>query len=589
MGRRRSLTLFLAAAAGAALALAFLILSGAQSIVHVGPIRVSLRNADRPLVVAALASLGLLVSERRHRGWRRAAVAALAASGLLAVVVAAQHAPPIDTLADIGVEELYVLLASKGRLLVGPYSRFLWHHPGPLYFWMQAPIYVLSGDRGAALYAGAWALNVASLAVLAWVLARSDDGTAPALVTGACLVFAWRTRGLLASPWTAHVPVLAALAFVAIAAALAAGRVRLLPLAAGVGTFVVQTHVGFVPVVGVLSAAAAAIALLRYHQKERRWPWGGINATAWVLAALWLLPVVEQLSQPNGNLARLWRFFVSTPAPSQPIGIAVADWSYALSGVLRPAVPLPWGGHFVVTGLAWALPVAAVQVLALGFVGLTAARSGRRFTASLAWFAAAASVVGLWSITEIRADVLDHELLWLTGLGAMNLGILVAAGLDVWWRVHVPLAYRRFASAAAAAAIVALAVPTGHRDFDHLIALERSRPRDQATMSMTRDTIEQYIVQSHVMRPLFVLDPQVWNWASGAFIALERANHPFAIQTDWLPIYGDQYAPNGTEDAIVTVSGAAAFGRGGARRPKGTVILEYGPVHVDVAPIARDR
>ena len=32
-----------------------------------------------------------------------------------------------------------------GRTLLGPYSRFMFNHPGPLYFFVIAPIYVLLG------------------------------------------------------------------------------------------------------------------------------------------------------------------------------------------------------------------------------------------------------------------------------------------------------------------------------------------------------------------------------------------------------------------------------------------------------------
>src|SRR5690348_17774394 len=51
--------------------------------------------------------------------------------------------------------ESYTLYASRAQLLVGPYSRYGWHHPGPLYFYLLAPVYTLAGKSTPGLSAGA--------------------------------------------------------------------------------------------------------------------------------------------------------------------------------------------------------------------------------------------------------------------------------------------------------------------------------------------------------------------------------------------------------------------------------------------------
>jgi len=58
--------------------------------------------------------------------------------------VATRHAPPFREVSDGAILEIYALQALEGKLLVGPYSRFGWHHPGPGYFY--APT-VLAGVR----------------------------------------------------------------------------------------------------------------------------------------------------------------------------------------------------------------------------------------------------------------------------------------------------------------------------------------------------------------------------------------------------------------------------------------------------------
>src|SRR5580765_4791246 len=89
-----------------------------------------------------------------------AAVALMLASG---VILLARRAADFATFGDTAVIESYTWMASTGDLLLGPYSRFQWHHPGPVAFFWIAPFYALSGARPAGLGAGALALNLAVL------------------------------------------------------------------------------------------------------------------------------------------------------------------------------------------------------------------------------------------------------------------------------------------------------------------------------------------------------------------------------------------------------------------------------------------
>ena len=83
----------------------------------------------------------------RRTNIARITLAAGAVLLLVTLVTIARRSPPFLALNDIAVTELYVLLAAKGQLFVGAYSRFAWHHPGPLYFWMQVPFYLVAIDQ----------------------------------------------------------------------------------------------------------------------------------------------------------------------------------------------------------------------------------------------------------------------------------------------------------------------------------------------------------------------------------------------------------------------------------------------------------
>src|SRR5262245_31907925 len=58
---------------------------------------------------------------------------------VIMLVLLARQAPPFREVSDGAILEIYTLEALRAKLLVGPYSRFGWHHPGPLFFYWEAP------------------------------------------------------------------------------------------------------------------------------------------------------------------------------------------------------------------------------------------------------------------------------------------------------------------------------------------------------------------------------------------------------------------------------------------------------------------
>src|SRR5207253_2578948 len=98
---------------------------------------------------------------RRVRGtWRPPlSVALLAFPAVVAVVRlfrVAHH--PFDLFGDEAILESAV--RHIGGQLVGPYSRFGFHQPGPAYFYLQAPFYRSPGASAAALFLGAFCINL---------------------------------------------------------------------------------------------------------------------------------------------------------------------------------------------------------------------------------------------------------------------------------------------------------------------------------------------------------------------------------------------------------------------------------------------
>ena len=576
----RIVALLLAAAAIGGLAAGALLVAGIDPTIRIGPFRLAVHDVSRPLGIGYAASFALL-----WHGWRsivRRSFAWTLIAGLIVVTLRslAIGAPAFAAKSDIAVTEFYVQLAQRGTLVDGPYSRFGWHHPGPLYFWIQVPFYSLSGDRAAGLYVGALAINLAAVAILAWVLVRIDRGALTVAILAGVLFFALRNDGLLASPWTAHVPVVPAMAFIVLAAATAAGHAWMLALVVMFASFIVQTHIAPLPMVSIVAIVALA-SVFAAARREPRLPIGRtVNASAWLLLVLWLPAIAEQLSHRPGNLTRLWRFFVSETDPTQSLTQTVASWSYALVGVLRPDFYTPHGGHFQPTYVAWALPA---SIVAMGLLFLIARRTEPRLEASIARMALIASIVELFSISRIRGEILDHEIFWIAGTGAINLAVLASAGVRVArerWRPSPRASPHPRLAVACAATIVVAIVIVGGRNFWRLVSVEASNTRVNATIVSAYESIRGYLEHEGVRRPLLRIAGDDWNVAAGTCVRLQRTGIPFAVEPDWLAMFTEQVAPDGGEDGVVTFGDAVSH-MNAVKRPGNITVAESDRVFVD--------
>ena len=99
----------------------------------------------------------------------RSALALAGCVFLIVVLSIARRSSPTFPVSDEAVIELSTLNALQGHQLLGPYSRYGWHHPGPALYYLLAPFYGLSGHRSVGLSAGALAINMAAVALMVWI------------------------------------------------------------------------------------------------------------------------------------------------------------------------------------------------------------------------------------------------------------------------------------------------------------------------------------------------------------------------------------------------------------------------------------
>jgi hypothetical protein len=208
--------------------------------------------------------------------------------------------------ADRALLELRVRDIGSHAELLGPYSRFGWFHPGPLLFYLFAPLYRLTGSNAISMNVAALAVNGACLVGIV-LLARRRGGLPLMLVTTLFVeVFLFASGPqFVRDDWNPYVTVLPLLLLVFLAWSMTCGDTWALPIAAGVATFMVQSHVGYAALCAAI-VAAGVVGLVLSRPASWRFP---VLWTGGLVAVFWTPIVVEQFSGDPGNLDKLYRFF----------------------------------------------------------------------------------------------------------------------------------------------------------------------------------------------------------------------------------------------------------------------------------------
>lgn len=307
---------------------------------------------------------------------------------------------------------------------IGPVGELQGSHPGPLAFWVMAPVHrVLGGSSFAFQVAGA-ALHLAAVAVTLW-LVRRRGGTGLALGAAAVLVVLVDALGpeLFTRPWNPYLPVLWWVALLVAVWSVLDGDVVALPVAVVAGSLCAQTHISYVGLVAGL-AVLTVVGAVRLGQRALPW----VAGSAVLGVVLWLPPLVEQLRSENGNLTRVWDHF--TNPPEDPAGLG--------EGVRRLLLQLdPFRlGRGLSLSEGWyrsgSLGAGIGVVVVWAACAVVAWRLGHRTLQRLHVVVGVALALAVVSSAGVIGPPFAYLMLWI-------LGLLALLGLAVGWTVAVAL------------------------------------------------------------------------------------------------------------------------------------------------------
>jgi hypothetical protein len=403
--------------------------------------------------------------------WRRWAVPGAIALAVLPLVVSAiafvaRVGDDYKPSADQAWIELQIRDVFHRPVLLGPYSRFGWFHPGPLLYYVLWLPYRLTGSSSASLAVAALLLN--AVVVVAIALVAKKRGGLPLVLLTLVLV------GLLnigegaqffREAWNPDITVLPFVLLVLVAWSMSLGEAWALPVGLAVGTFLVQTHVGYglvtVTVLGTGLVGAAITAWRRrcddqHAARKRSWITMAIVAAA-VGVVLWLPVAVQQVRDDPGNLSTLFHFF-RDHGQEHSYGDAwhvVAQQLQAWPDWLHGEVV-----HNLYTGaidVSGAMPIAvwALVLLVAGVVTWWRAKDAFRLDVIVALTIIAAVV----SVSRIVGELFPYLVTWTWAVGMLT-WLAIAWSAVRWWQTREAHDARvgRVALGIAAVALVAVSV-----------------------------------------------------------------------------------------------------------------------------------
>ena len=401
--------------------------------------------------------------QRARRGWVAPLALALAVVPLIvaAVYLRVAHADYMPQ-GDMALIELITRDVGHQWIELGPYSRDGWNHPGPALFYALAVPYRLLASVSVGMHVGGLLVNGASIVGMG-LIARRRGGVPLMLIT--LLACALTVRSLGADPvrvaWNPWVTALPYGLLLFLTWSMACLERWALPAAVVVGTYIAQTHIGYVTLgLPLVALGAVWLAVATPKATRRRLVPPALLAVL-IGAVMWLPTLMDQVTNEPGNLGLAAKWFrdggpehqshrtlgdgwrvVSAPYSSTP------EWIFGLRKLWPTVEPANLYNP--------RLPVMLIPV-AVAAVYLVRRRVPGAVQLVAVWLVA--SVVGIVASARTVGAIYFYRLGW-TWLLGMTAGIIVAwAGWTALaeWRPSLP---RRVLVPVCVAGLAVLAVGT---------------------------------------------------------------------------------------------------------------------------------
>jgi hypothetical protein len=497
----------------------------------------------------------------------------LALSAVIAVVATRVGRPylPLGDEANIDLRVRDVFTSDIP--LIGTYTHHF-NHPGPMFYWALAPLNAIAGGATWATLVGGALLQGVAIALSGWLAYRLGGVLLSALVlTALALAYSAFPLGLqFLQTWNPNVAVPFFMLFLLqVWAVTFKSRWHAVGITV-TASFLVQTHMSYGPLVAAAVLWAVAVVVV----DRRRDPAARDGAPRWrtvllvsglAFAALWIAPVVQQITGSPGNFGQIVDFLRSSQGEagglSKGAGIFAAEFQ----------LPPPWLGgedqlEFATVvvkpaSLLWLL--VPIALLALGFVA--AHRTGRRSDRRMLELAAVTSVASILAISRVTVGLTTFVFYWRI-IAAVFLVVAVVWSVVHWIGLeHIPLA--KYAVVGTLLVVTALFFGARTRD------IIRNRDVLGAPETYAARLFKQLEPEQSTRAPVLVrgLGNSTRGLAQGLIDELDRDGVPVRVDTWYGYQYGDgRRATRADVDDVWYVAADGRFRSLASEHPGGRVI-----------------
>lgn len=520
-------------------------------------------------------------SRRRSNAALGLVVVLLATPALLALVHELSdldlRGPPSG---DAAVLEIGVLEAARGHNLLGPYSRFGWHHPGPLYIYLLVPLYSATDHATGALHVTAILIGLGSVLTTLFVGARVFPRPIAIATLGLALALVVRHIAATYAPspfaetWNPVVTILPLGALSMLCVHFASGSRGAGVVALGVHAFLCQTHVAYVPVASVtLGLGAAFFVVTRRREGARpRDPHFAV-AAALLFAVAWAPPIADQV-HGSGNFGAMISFFRwdgrSHIVPAAALDVALDGWS----APVRSAIGLGRAGGHTLDAFAIVFAVVTVGTLLIGAVR---AVRGRHHDATAA---ATITLAGLLTAGGSTLGIDDVRNDYIVGFAAIVGGLALPIGALVLLGDGGPSWIDRLGTPLTVLVLCVVSFGLGTKTVAGYTYRERHRDafRARSVPRALADAALPY-VRDTTPHPFAARTENTWPHMAGTLLVLaKRGEHP-VVDPSYAFMFGDAFSyADDIPRALIFANRPLPYAR---------LVQRVGPIYLHIGIAAR--
>lgn len=450
--------------------------------------------------------------------------------------------PDLPNAGDAALLELSTRNVFSSGILVGPYSRFIFFHPGPLYYQLRYPLYMIMGQRNSSLLIVTVLLQMLCL-FFAWKTIReiSDRNLSIVFSVSAALYLLAADKALWLSEWNPYIVILPFMLFTISMAAVASGRFKYLVTAVAAGSLAAQTHISVIPSMAVVSVFTILFAVYPWFVSNRR---SNKFEGRWILVSiglfllLWAAPLYQQFfpGDGQGNMTRIVHYFQES-SPEVDSRRAFIMWSSIIT-------TMELGGRESSDALRISVISLRLILLLVSFRFLRR-RGDRPFLSSMALFCAALHGMSWISVMQIRGELNDYLLQWIGVLPVMSLFVILGT-------IQLLLKPNRMKFAGAAAVIMlvysAVALPLKVSDF-YRAELHPSWENEITTDELAKQLEENLNWNDNTFYVISLVTTDQWPIMFGLLNSMEKNGRPVGVEDNLLYVHTP--APEGMTTRIL--------------------------------------